>query len=220
VKSAPTLVPAPSFPIFGEVPHPDSPSERAVLAALRVYLASPEAIADDVLPEHLLSALASLPGVDRKGAMAAGRLALSKTMAGRTRHGMPLDATTGSLTRRVRAEEPDMRARYILAASRRLTAALNPDDASGVAAAFVRERGWADAHVQAGRRRRAAAAKFDAMAKDSGPYFVWACVMDQYTTPDCAALNGRIFTADNPPGIPGAMHARCRCTAHSLGARP
>ena len=104
-----------------------------------------------------------------------------------------------------------MRARYIVNAARRLTdALLEGEFINGLKA----ERRNLVAHVQAGKNRSAAAQALDGVAaRAPGGLLQWVAKMDQATTPDCAALNGALFTLDNPPGVPGAMHPRCRCTA-------
>jgi hypothetical protein len=192
---------------------PPAPAERAVTAALAVFFASPAAISATELPEHLVLAVTRL-GISRTAAVTAGWLTLSVTMAGRTRHGMPLDPT-GNLSRRVRVDEPVLRARYLLAAARRLDE--SSDGATTTAQAVARERRWLNAHVAAGRRRRSVAAELD---RDHGRHgWRWMTAGDSHVGPECAALEGEHFTTDNPiqvngvTALPGAMHGHCRCTA-------
>jgi SPP1 gp7 family putative phage head morphogenesis protein len=187
--------------------------ENAVLTALTSWFASRAAISDSELPVELLDRLVGI-GVARQAAAKAGEWVLAKPLTGRSRHGAPAPLDGMPATRRVATEEPAMRAQYLLAAARRLTTALAGDRYE---AALEAERRYLDAHVAAGRNRRAAARKVDEAAQKS-PVLRWVTVMDENTTPECAALDGRLFTVTNPPGIPGAMHSRCRCTAEPWGS--
>jgi SPP1 gp7 family putative phage head morphogenesis protein len=196
-----------------------SPAEEAVLTALAVFFASTAAVSAALLPARLVGQLTAV-GVAPKAARAAGKMALSVPMTGRSRHGAPGlpdtwagpgSAPTPSMARRVAADEPQMRARYVYNAARRLTSHL-------VDGTFVdglrAEQGYLRAHWAAGRNRQAAARNLDEVAATAPAGLLrWVATMDERTTPDCAALNGTVFTIDNPPGVPGAVHPRCRCTA-------
>lgn len=236
--------PAPLEPYPYEQPPPDdddNPVVAAVIAALVVFFASSAAISAVLLPARLVEMLVSL-GIAPKAARAAGKLALSVPMTGRSRYGAPTLPDNGigpgsgpaapgnqpgpgpkpapkpsrgsggapSMSRRVAADEPRMRARYVYNAARRLTIHL-------VDGTFLpglqTERNNLQAHVRAGRNRQAAAQALDDVAQREGPLLQWVAILDDRTTPDCRALNGRIFTVDNPPAIPGAVHPRCRCKA-------
>lgn len=186
-------------------------SEAAVLAALTGWFASREAIAASHLPDWLIDMLVKL-GVDRKAAEWVGEQATVKRLSGRSRYGSPSPTSDMTVARRVASEEPKIRARYVLAAARRLTEA--KDRFNDAVTAELR---YLAAHVSAGQRRRIAARRLDALGDQ---LLVWRTVIDQWTTPDCIALNGRLFTRNNPPGIPGAMHFRCRCTAEPAGRGP
>lgn len=188
--------------------------DAAVVAALAAWLASAEAIAATSLPSRLISELTEL-GIPAEAAVEAGDLALSVRMTGRSRHGAPAHSEGQPLVRLVASEEPDMRAQYIVAAARRLAQSIA--DAEW-AAALEKEHRYLAQHVAAGRNRWAAAKAVDEVAARSTTGFMrWNCKNDDRVTPDCRALEGRIFTADHPPGIPGAMHARCRCWATPWG---
>lgn len=191
----------------------------AVLAALVAYFASTAAIKATVLPKNLVDQLVSA-GMNIRAARAAGRMALSVSMSGRSRYGAPTvparstwtgpgSAATPSMARRVAADEPTMRARYVVNAAKRLTGALVD---GRFLPALTQERSYLTAHVQAGQKRRASAQALDAVAAKHG-LLQWHAVMDSRTTADCAALDGKLFTIENPPGLPGAMHPNCRCEA-------
>lgn len=189
---------------------PDAPAVRA----LAEFLSSRRAIKAKRLPTELVRAIRDL-GVRESAARTAGRIALGMPLPGRGRNGAPVRYDGMSLTRAVAAEEPEARARYIIAAARRLSEAA---DEGTLASALKVESTYSRMHLQAGRKRRAAAAVYDATAARSKTgWMVWRAQMDARTTPDCAALNGRLFRVSNPPGVPGAMHPRCRCTAQPWG---
>jgi SPP1 gp7 family putative phage head morphogenesis protein len=183
----------------------------AVLALLTAWFRSKAAISANRLPEELLSSLEAA-GYDPTAAAKAGEIVLNHPLSGRTRGGSPEAQPGEPAARLVASDEPEMRARYLLAATQRLTEA---EQAGDFDAAVRREATYALQHVKAGQNRRQAAKRLDELAGDTDQLLVWRAVMDKNTTPDCAALNGRIFHASNPPGIPGAMHSRCRCSAET-----
>lgn len=115
-----------------------------------------------------------------------------------------------TMVKRMAANEPTMRARYLLAAARRLAKAA----AEGrFTAALRREQAYLAAHRRAGQRRAAAARAYDEVARGQS-FLRWSARMDSRTTPDCAALNGTIWHVSTPPvPPPGARHIHCRCTA-------
>jgi SPP1 gp7 family putative phage head morphogenesis protein len=195
--------------------------EAAVVAAIALWLASRLAIRAVLLPGRLVDAMSAL-GISPRAARAAGKMALSVPLTGRSRYGAPNvpDAsswtwpstqTAPSMARRMAADEPTMRARYIMNAARRLTTALlDGEFIDGLTA----EKRNLVAHVQAGKKRVAAAAKLDAVAAMApGGMLRWVAILDERTTPDCRVLDGVVFTLDNPPGVPGAQHPACRCSA-------
>lgn len=215
--TAPAYRPPPGPPYEPPPEEDDNPVLAAAVTLLVAYLASRAAIAAVTLPAALVAQLTST-GLAPKAVKAAGRMALSVPMTGRSRWGAPTvgDKTswTGpgapSMARRVAADEPAMRARYIINASTRLTRALiNGAFLDGLTA----ERRHLTAHVEAGRNRSRAARHLDDLTARHGRWLRWVTVLDRATTPDCAALNGVVFSTDDPPGVPGAMHPRCRCHA-------
>jgi hypothetical protein len=185
-------------------------SQAAVLAALTAWFGSRDAIEADQLPPRLISMLMQL-GITRNAAERVGSMATVKSLSGRTKGGSPVLAST--VVRRVAAEEPRMRAMYVLAAARRLTAAEDFDSA------MDRETLYLKMHVQAGQNRRRAAKKVDDLGDN---VLVWRTAGDSKVEARCAVLEGRLFTADNPPDgeIPGAVHPHCRCHAVVFGKGP
>lgn len=194
--------------------------EARALKALTDWFASKTAIVATALPADLIEELVTL-GVGREAAITVGAMVLAKPMTGRSRHGAPAPFEGMSAMRRVAGEEPSMRAAYVLAAARRLTtaliAAVTEDGAYD--RALKRERRYLDMHVGAGRNRRRAARAVDAVTEENGPLLVWRTQGDSRVEVACAMLEGRLFTADNPPdgAYPGAQHPRCRCYAQSWG---
>lgn len=120
-----------------------------------------------------------------------------------------------TMVKRMAANEPTMRARYLLAAAKRLAKAA----AEGrFTAALRREQAYLAAHRRAGQRRARVAREYDEAARGQ-QYMRYVAVMDARTTPDCAALNGSIWHVSNPPfPPPGARHVSCRCRAVPVGS--
>lgn len=184
-------------------------------SSMATWFGSPAAINADRLPTYLVADLVAM-GFTERAARQAGALALSVRLTGRSRYGSPAPYAGMPLTRRVAGEEPEMRARYVVAAARRLT-----EDNSD--AAMKREQNYLAQHVAAGRKRAAAAALVDVVASHSATgYLRWNTMHDNRVDGTCRALEGRLFTIDNLPDglIPGAAHARCRCYATAWGGTP
>ncbi len=186
---------------------------RDLVPILAVWFGSKAAIGATRLPSEIVAELVRA-GFDPDAVVRAGEIVLNHPLSGRTRSGSPEPKPGSAATRMVAAEEPDMRARYLLAAAERLTEAQQAGD---VDAAVKREETYAAQHAAAGRNRRAAAKRLADLAGSDDRLLVWRAVLDQRTTPDCFALNGQLFHASNPPAIPGAVHPACRCTAETWG---
>lgn len=196
-----------------ELADPWSAGSEALESAVREladFLASPAAIKASRLPPNLVRVLVAA-GVRASAARAAGAIGLALPMTGRSRHGAPKPFPGMPTVRRVATGEPAWRARFIVASALRLDAAVKE---RGLAAAVKLERWYAHLHLLAGRKRKAAAARLDAAgSRSANGWMVWRTMMDSRTTPTCAALNGRLFHISDPPGLPGAIHSRCRCSA-------
>jgi hypothetical protein len=98
------------------------------------------------------------------------------------------------------------RARYLLAASRRISEGASVD---------VERRLFA-AHAAAENRRLKAAHEVDKVAAKHGPVVGWHAVRDGRTTAECFNSHGANFSALTPPaqGWPGTLHGgQCRCKA-------
>jgi SPP1 gp7 family putative phage head morphogenesis protein len=89
------------------------------------------------------------------------------------------------------------------------------EKARSLSKAFSLERSRFEAHRRAAERRDLAADATKALSEVYGPVLSWRAILDEKTTPDCAFMNGRNFSVNDPPavGLPGAVHPFCRCTA-------
>lgn len=182
---------------------------KAVLAALIAWFGSKEAINATELPADLVSMLVAA-GFSRDAVEFIGRKATVERLSGRNRGGTP--PATGGLASQVAAEEPKMRAEYLMSAAERLTED-NSEKAKNAEERFLEQ------HVSAGQNRLRKAKEAAKVFKQT-PVVQWVCVMDERTDGRCAVLNGRLFTMDSLPGIPGAMHPRCRCSIVPHGNGP
>lgn len=99
------------------------------------------------------------------------------------------------------------RAAFIKNALRRIKAA--PD----WKVALKRELGYWKAHIKAGQRRKLMGKRVDFVAKKHGELLGWYAKLDDRTSGECRAADGRNFKAFTPPviGYPGSVHPHCRC---------
>jgi hypothetical protein len=204
--------------------------EEAALVALALFFASVTAVNATLLPALLVRRLTGL-GLSARAVQAAGRLTLEPALTGRTRWGSPtvVDEPAPNpfglasarrfgpptMVKRMAANEPTMRARYLLAAAKRLTRAA----AEGrFTAGLRREQTYLAAHRRAGQRRAKAARAYD-VAAHGQLFMVWVTAGDSRVDPHCAALAGSVWSVDRPPvPCPGAVHPWCRCVARPLGS--
>lgn len=168
-------------------------NRKEVLAALILWFSTPGTI------KELVGSLVSL-GISRAAAVKAVKLVAGKPLP---------RSSSGPVAKRVAEQEPKLRAEYLLSAAERLS------DGE----AEKTEEHHLEQHLQAGENRARAAKKTDAAFKQAS-VVVWRCVMDERTDARCAVLNGRLFTVNSLPGVPGAMHPRCRCTVEPVGNGP
>lgn len=114
--------------------------------------------------------------------------------------------TMGPAEATMRRSEVTRRARYILAASRRLQAGGSPKA----------EQALYQAHLAAEHGRIEGAREIDKAAAKWGPVLGWHSVRDGRTTKECMSSHGSNFSALRPPAIgwPGTLHGgNCRCRA-------
>jgi hypothetical protein len=186
-----------------------SRAEEVVVAAVAAYLATRAAVAAVRLPTVLVGRLVGL-GLSQRAVREAGRMVMAPPLTGRTRWGSPAVPEPGvvvSAARTVAADEPLMRARYLLNAAKRLTDAFI---AGNFSPALKAERRYLDQHRAAGLGRRAGAAAVDAVAARSQGYLVWV----GGTCPECQPLDGQVFRVGDMPLPP--IHNSCRCGVRAL----
>lgn len=173
--------------------------EQNVIRALADWFASAVASSAADLPGDLIDLLVA-SGITRTVAEQVGEMVLAAPMPS-------LHADTPAMEHTA-SQEPQMRAMYVLAACKRLTA--DPD-------ATTRESHYLDQHVAAGRGRRAAAKAVDDL---DAQLLVWRTQEDSRVEARCAILDHRLFMIDSPPdGVyPGAAHPKCRCYAEVWGS--
>lgn len=99
------------------------------------------------------------------------------------------------------------RAAYIINAARRIATA--PD----IKTAIAREKTYWSGHKTATARRTTMARRTATASRLYGPVLGWKATMDNRTTAECRAANGRNFQVLKPPviGYPGTVHLHCRC---------
>lgn len=99
--------------------------------------------------------------------------------------------------------EAAFRAHYVLNAARRLANGGDP----------TAEQRFFNQHLEAVTKRRGAASAVDKARARYGNTLGWQAVMDNRTSPECKAANGKNFDAGRIPaiGYPGAVHPFCRC---------
>ena len=115
-----------------------------------------------------------------------------------------LEPDEGPAVATMRRNAVGRRARYILAAARRVSE-------GGSAKA---ERALFGAHLRAEEGRVEGARAIDRAAEKWGPVLGWFATRDTRTTPECFASHGGNFSALAPPSIgwPGTLHGgNCRC---------
>lgn len=185
------------------------------MVALALFFASVTAVNATLLPALLVRRLTGL-GLTARAVQAAGRLTLEPALTGRSRWGSPVSRFgPQTMVRRMAAEEPKMRARYLLTAAKRLTkAAFQGMWTTGL----KREQTYLAAHRRAGQRRAQAARRYDVAARGQ-VFMVWVTSGDSKVDPHCRELAGSVWHVDNPPvPCPGAAHPFCRCVARPLGS--
>lgn len=198
----------PQDPQYGAL----TPAQEALIATLALWIGMSVGFPFPPLPIDLRRRLDEMR-FNAKALSAALRLALGIPVPGRGKW----RRTDKSAAVQVAAAEPRYRALYLMRAAERMTRSM----ANGVdsATAIRAERANLDRSTEAARRRATAAYKADEAAQIS-PWLEWVAVTDGSTTPDCRAMNGKIFTLDQIPaiGLPGAVHPACRCEPRPFGA--
>jgi len=198
-------------PAEGQQPPPKKGRWAALAAALMVLFGA--AMAGTIGGQILMLAVVSVlvgHGVSRP---------LAVFLAGFAGTSMPLRQSPfppGPAVKATLADAPFYRAWYVANAVRRLERAGDSE------AARAKESLWFRWHLAAMSNRLARAEQVDmaaASVASVGPsghrMLGWQAVIDNSTTPECRAANGKNFRADRPPviGWPGSVHPKCRCRA-------
>lgn len=106
---------------------------------------------------------------------------------------------------------PHYRAAFIASATRRV--AVSTRNGVPLNQVMDRERRNYQQHIVVMKRRVSAAQAVDKIGVNNRRKVGWYAVLDDRTSPECRAANGKNFYADRMPeiGYPGAVHPSCRC---------
>src|SRR5262249_5804239 len=122
---------------------------------------------------------------------------------------MPPDrqGISGSATGRVARLNLLRRAQFAVSAGRRITADLRSARSRGIPLSqallggITRERRYFGQHILAIWQRQRAAAQADSAAMTLGRLLGWHTVLDNHTSAECRAANGKNFNVDQMPLI-------------------
>jgi len=150
---------------------------------------------------------------------AAALQALGAVLAMVTRHPRPATGITGPASAQASRMNAARRAQYVVAATKRIQAAVAEARAKGVpedeafAAALAQEQRYYELHLDAMQNRADAAATTDLAARKYGDLLGWLAKKDDRTSAECFAASGKNYYASHMPdiGFPGAVHPSCRC---------
>jgi LysM domain len=203
------VIPVPQQPARKPAPHALTDTALATLTASALATAAtgtPSAAAAFLWPWFLAS------GVEWKGAVE--EMIVSVLSFPPASDGVAGPATLNMITlNRLR------RAQFIVAAIRRVSAAMTAARSAGTSVpaalkdAVSRETRYYGQSLQAIWGRTQAAARVDTAAAAYGRLLGWNTVVDDRTSPDCLAADRKNFYADAMPviGYPGTVHPHCRC---------
>lgn len=189
-------------------PPASAPSDDDLAAAAAVALGAAVTVP---AATALLAGMFVKAGVERLALQSAVQIVMS----------MPPEAAgiAGSATAQVMRLNQIRRGQMVLSIGRRLTSDIRQARAEGrsigrtLLDGVSRETRYFGQHRDAIWSRAKAAMAVDMAALEHGLMLGWYTHMDDRTTPDCAAANGKNFRADAMPliGYPGTVHAKCRC---------
>lgn len=201
--TATTTQPAPAQP-----PPPQPPSDDDLAAAAAVALGAAVTVAGVTA---VLSRLYGRAGVERLALQSAVQVVMS----------MPPEVAgiAGPATAQIEYLNRVRRGQMVLAIGRRLTADMRKARSEGrspgkaLLDGVSRETRYFGQHRDAIWSRAKAAMAVDMAALQHGLLLGWHTHIDDRTTPDCRAADGKNFRADAMPliGYPGTVHAKCRC---------
>lgn len=199
-------------PAGQQVPPPDTGTEAAMVTTLAGLLLTAVSVA------AMLEAL-KLRFTIRRDLQRGLAAALGVVLA----HPPPVTGVIGAASAQTSRQNLARRAQFVMSAGKRLAGDVRQARAQGkpVARALLdglaRERRYYGLHVAAMWNRATAAGKVDMEAATHGDLLRWNTVLDSRTSPECRAMDGRLFRASRMPaiGFPGAVHPSCRCYATS-----
>lgn len=187
---------------------PAGPSDAELAAAAAVALGAAVTVP---AMTALLAKIYIVGGVERLALQSALQVVMS----------MPPEVTgiAGPATAQVARLNMVRRGQMVLSIGRRLTSdikqARSKNESIGRALldGVSRETRYFGMHREAIWARERAAMAVDMEALQHGLLLGWYTHLDDRTTPDCRAADGKNFRADAMPdiGYPGTVHAKCRC---------
>lgn len=129
------------------------------------------------------------------------------------------DTAADRVIREAATHNINRKARYLVAATKRLAPAFASGDPEKLADARRAEGRYWDAHREAERGRKESARRVAEQLRhgettpDGEVLLGWEAVLDERTSADCRAADGRNFNALARPdiGYPGTVHIGCRC---------
>lgn len=116
-----------------------------------------------------------------------------------------------------RTQNAYRRAQYLMQAAYRLTTAFHSTDPDAMRKAWAKEQEYIVQHLVAQtKRNKAAYGVYNVWDGLNRPALLgWKAKMDNRTTAECRAADGKNFDPRNIPpiGYPGTVHVHCRCVA-------
>lgn len=134
-------------------------------------------------------------------------------------HPPPVTGVIGAASAQTSRTNLARRAQYVIAAAKRVMGAVRDARAKGtpvtaaVRAQLERERRFYGMHQAAMWNRARAAGQTDMAAAEHGDLLGWNTVIDDRTSAECRAADGKNYRASRMPdiGFPGSAHPACRC---------
>jgi hypothetical protein len=199
-------------------PQSDGLDDAALAVAVAALLAG--AAVGAVAGAAAVSAAAAVAALRARFALSrAAWQALGAVLAEVFSHPPPVTGVIGPASAQTSRMNTARRAQYVLAAARRVMGAARDARAKGepvgaaIRAHLAKERRYYAQHQQAMWNRAASAGKTDMAALEHGNFLGWNTVIDERTSAECRASDGKNYYATAMPdiGFPGSVHPGCRC---------
>ncbi len=131
----------------------------------------------------------------------------------------PVTGVVGAASAQTSRQNLTRRAQFVLSAGKRLAGDIREARAQGkpmgraLLDGLARERRYYSQHTAAMWNRATAAGKTDMEAAVHGDLLGWNAILDNRTSAECRAADGKNYLASSMPdiGYPGAVHPSCRC---------